>query len=63
MPTDIGRYFYECKFLYEFARILIEYVSVNVKVRKIMIIIKQSLIIFVLLELMQHYSYQLLLTT
>ena len=32
--------------LYKFARILIEYVSVNVKVKKIMIIVKQSLIIF-----------------
>ena len=32
--------------LYKFARILIEYVSVNVKVKKIMIIIEKSLIIF-----------------
>ena len=36
MPTDIGRYFSTWKFLYELDRILIEYVSVNVKLKRIL---------------------------
>ena len=46
MPTDIGRLFQVWKLLYELARILIEYESVNVKVKKIMTIVKHSSIIY-----------------
>ena len=46
MPTDIGRLFKAWKLLYELARILIEYESVNVKIKKIMTIVKHSLIIY-----------------